>query len=454
VTPTEEAERRLVAAVLEDPSLYERTQINPATLSDIKLRATWEAMGSIKARGGVIDAITVCDELGETLEAIGGMAGISSLLLEAGVVTPESTLHYADMVRDAYLSRQVQAKCSEILTRADELSGKELLARLSTSSDSLTASLSRPTRTLRSVLLSELKTVTGDSGAPRGICTGLKLERWMPGGFPLGKVVSLFADTATFKTSTIVQMMDEMSMAGHHGALASFEDPDELTADRNIARKTGIPYGTIAGGVLDDAERQYLKSVDPGKWKHLDRVHCNDGLEPRIEDIIRWAASLDAQLKGKLDYVVVDYMQLLEGNGKRMEVYEKAMRQAALAAKRLNLVWIFVSQRNSKWEDRKNPRPELGDMFGSSSMKQQSKTVIALFRPSEHWLMPEGDSPLWGMYTKFLKRFRGGDPMAAYRNIVELWLLKNVMGQGKRLMTLMANPACGILDEFDMRSYL
>ena len=435
------AEERVIGSVLRDPTIYGRVQLGPEHFDSPACRSAWVAMGICHSIGSLVDELTVADAMGPTqLEACGGLSWLAKVA--SNVSTTSNVEHHVGIIRDVYLAKEVKQAASAVVESGG--TGEELLTQLSTASDALTASLSRPGRTLASVVGVELEAALGRSGEPLGLPTGLGIDRWIPGGYPLAKVVTLFADTGSFKTTAVNQIMFNLATEGYRGLLVPLEDSDELTAHRWMSRMSGVNYGRIAGGVLNDAERQKLGLLAPGDWAPLENIRSCDGIEPKIDAIIREVAA--AKARGGLDYVVVDYIQLLEGYGNQLQILQDAMKKAANAAKRYNVCWIYLSQQNDKAKERKDPRPDLGDMFGSSSMKQQSKTVLSLFRPSEHWENPTGTNhPLWGMYAKLIER-KGQRGMETYKNIVELWMVKNVLGHKKRMQILLAKPELGILD--------
>jgi replicative DNA helicase len=439
-----EAEERLVRAAFRDPTIRQRIQVTPEQFQSLPMRVIWEAMGVEPE----FDELSVCDRMKPThLDSIGGMAFVSGLSM--GATTTSNVEYYADKVRDAYLKREVQSNVSEILQADESVTGQDLLAKLFTASHSLTASLSSTTRTLGAAVEEERAWALSGTGEPRGLSMGMGVDRWIPGGAPRKKVLTLFADTGSFKTTAVNQMMFHMAAQGYRGLLVPLEDGDDLTAHRWMSRMTGVPYGRIAGGVCNDAERHKIEMLAPGDWESLDRIVSCDGIEPKIDNIIREVAAEHA--KGGLDFVVVDYLQLLEGFGKPADVLTEAMRKAANAAKRYNLLWIFLSQQNDRNDDRKDPRPNLKDMFGSAAMKQMSKTVFALFRPSEHWPNPVNANkhPLYGMYSRMIERNPQRN-IKIYRNIVELWMLKNVLGKKKSVQIMIAKPEVGILDPVEL----
>ena len=397
--------------------------------------------------GLVIDELSLADHMSEkNLHAVGGLAGLSRL--SGGVATTANLDYYSGKIRDAYLSKSVRSKVSEILEADSETSGADLLAMLSTSENALRGSLAGGSVTLDSVVAQEVSRALQASGEPRGLPTGIGLDRALPGGLPRGKVTTIFADTGSFKSTLSLQMIFAMAKAGYRGLLAPLEDNDELTAQRWIAQATGVPYGRIAGGVLNAEEKVEISKLEGDEYSYLSRIQSVDGIEPKIDNIIRAVAAASA--KGGVDFVLVDYIQLLQGYGSKQDILTDAMQKAQLASKRYDVCWIFLSQQNDKSVGRSDPRPHLGDMFNSSAMKQCSKTVIALFRPSEVWPNPKGNThPLWGMYSRMIERNPVcGDEM--YRNIIEVWTLKNLIGVKKTLHGLMAKPETGVLDPIDI----
>lgn len=441
-----EAEERLVTCAFADPTIRQRVQVTPEQFQSLPLRAVWTAMGDHAG----FDELAVADRMDQNvLEKSGGLAWLAKLALGAG--TTSNVDYYADRVRDAYLKREVQAKASEILHADSGESGADLLSSLANASDSLSRNLSRTRRTLADVVSKEQAVASSPSEGPNGVPMGTWLDRWVPGGAPRKKVMTIFADTGSFKTTFVSQCMFDMAGMGARGLNFSLEDPDELLAHRWLSRTAGVPYGHIAGGVLSDAERQLIESVAPGQWESLKNIVTVDDIEPNIDHIVREVAAEKA--RGGLDWVVVDYLQLLSGRGDPASVLTEAMKKAAIAAKRYDVAWIYISQQNDRNDMRKDPRPCLKDMFGSAAMRQMSKTVFALFRPSEHWEDPRGSNkhPLYGMYSRMFDR-NESLMEKVYPNVVELWMLKNILGRKKAVQGLIAKPEVGILDQIDLRT--
>ncbi len=91
-----------------------------------------------------------------------------------------------------------------------------------------------------------------------------------------------------------------------------------------------------------------------------------------------------------LDLIVIDYIQLLPGSGKRgndnrvQEVTEITTNLKALA-KELNVPIIALSQLSRQVENRDDKRPQLSDLRESGSIEQDADVVIFVYR-EEYYL--------------------------------------------------------------------
>src|SRR5882672_4966329 len=87
--------------------------------------------------------------------------------------------------------------------------------------------------------------------------------------------------------------------------------------------------------------------------------------------------------------IVIDYIQLLSGSGKRsdnrvQEVTEITTNLKALA-KELNVPIIALSQLSRQVENRDDKRPQLSDLRESGSIEQDADVVMFVFR-EEYYL--------------------------------------------------------------------
>ena len=95
--------------------------------------------------------------------------------------------------------------------------------------------------------------------------------------------------------------------------------------------------------------------------------------------------------KEKLDLIVIDYLQLMEGtsNESRQQEISAISRGLKGIARELKVPVIAVSQLSRKVEDRESKRPRLADLRESGAIEQDADLVLMLHRP-EYYL--EGGS--------------------------------------------------------------
>src|SRR5207245_2370812 len=95
-----------------------------------------------------------------------------------------------------------------------------------------------------------------------------------------------------------------------------------------------------------------------------------------------------------LDLIVIDYIQLLSGSGKRgndnrvQEVTEITTSLKALA-KELNVPIIALSQLSRQVENRDDKRPQLSDLRESGSIEQDADVVIFVYREEYYLAMKQ-----------------------------------------------------------------
>lgn len=302
-------------------------------------------------------------------------------------------------------------------------------------------------RNLREVIGDEVDRIKNNL-VPTGLPAGLGIERRVPGGLPGDKITCLFADAGNYKTTVKNHMLVNMAAAGNKVLDVSLEDSAELTADRYLARVSGVAYGAISGGVMLPSEVADVVAAAGGDLGvAVDNIIVPDGLDPTIDAIISLARSL------KVRVLSIDYIQLLVGPGYEKQTLDDAVRKLQFFAATTKTCVLLVSQQKQLDEGRTDPRPRLQDMIGSSAMRIGAKLVIGLFRPWNFVRTPANPKGPYAMYT----RFTSGDPdnIDIYPEVLEAWVLKNVLGR-TGAMHLRVHSETGIVENFDegMRAYL
>jgi KaiC/GvpD/RAD55 family RecA-like ATPase len=300
---------------------------------------------------------------------------------------------------------------------------------------------------LSDLAVEEIAKIKAGIVAAPGLPSGLELERFCPGGVPRDKVTILFADTGTFKTTVAGHMLLTMAEQGHNVLCISFEDSARLATHRFLSQRTGVPYGTLSGGVVAGAELAAISAIDQRSLEAASRFYICDDLDPIFDRVIAAVKQVP-----NCAAVVVDYIQLLTDGRSQKDALDYAVVQAQLAAKTMNCAFILVSQMKvDRMDINDNPRPQLRDLFGSSAMRMGGKLTVALFRPWMHCKAPVMNKGPYAPYAKFCSA--APDNVELYPGVVEAHVLKNVLGP-LGFTTLHVEPSTGLITPVDLRGYV
>src|SRR5437899_7931279 len=165
----------------------------------------------------------------------------------------------------------------------------------------------------------------------------------------------------------------------------SCEMSAEQLATRILAEQTSIASSMIRRGGISEADFEKIRDYSIELQSLRLYVDETGGLS--ISQLTARARRLKRQ-KG-LDMIVIDYIQLLQGSGKKsdnrvQEVTEITTNLKALA-KELNVPIIALSQLSRQVENRDDKRPQLADLRESGSIEQDADVVIFVYR-EEYYL--------------------------------------------------------------------
>jgi len=237
-------------------------------------------------------------------------------------------------------------------------------------------------------------------GKLSGIATGLRDLDTRMGGLQRSDLIIVAGRPGMGKTALATNIAYNIAKAHRNelqadgttksvnGGIVGFfscEMSAEQLATRILAEQTGVASSTIRRGGITQSEFDKIRDYTI-ELEHLPLfVDETGGLS--ISQLTARARRLKRQ-KG-LDVLVVDYIQLLQGSGKRsdnrvQEVTEITTSLKALA-KELNIPVIALSQLSRQVENRDDKRPQLSDLRESGSIEQDADVVMFVFR-EEYYL--------------------------------------------------------------------
>jgi replicative DNA helicase len=238
-------------------------------------------------------------------------------------------------------------------------------------------------------------------GKLSGIATGLRDLDAKMGGLQPSDLIVLAGRPGMGKTSLATniayniakayqaEVQPDGTMKTTNGGVVGFfscEMSAEQLATRIIAERTGISSSLIRRGGITEADFEKIRDYSIELQSLPFYVDETGGLS--ISQLTARARRLKRQ-RG-LDLIVIDYIQLLQGSGKRgndnrvQEVTEITTNLKALA-KELNVPVVALSQLSRQVENRDDKRPQLSDLRESGSIEQDADVVLFVYR-EEYYL--------------------------------------------------------------------
>jgi replicative DNA helicase len=384
-----ESEASLLGAILIDHSLYApfvRGRISPPDLSRDHHKLVLGAIERVAARGDQISFETVQQELTATneLSSVGGAQFLVGLMQNVPTVAHAET--YATIVsRTAQLRRLIGA-ANEIarlaLVREDARGAVEDAQRLLFAVSE--ASLHRDIVSLEVALNRYIAQIEerGDE-AQAGVPTGLKTLDAKTGGLQPSDLILVAGRPGLGKTSLALCFVEHAALrAGKTCAIFSLEMSEMQLVQRLISMTAEIDGNRIRRGRLSLPELQAIN--DASARLQQAQIFVEESSRLTVTDILAKSRRLQAE-RGRLDMIVIDYLQLIEGAGddeNRVQEVGKISRALKAIARELEVPVVALSQLSRQIETR-GTEPTLSDLRDSGALEADADLVMFLWQKDQ-----------------------------------------------------------------------
>lgn len=361
-------------------------------------REIYRRMQELVRQDKVIDSITLVDALRTAgkLEDVGGMAYV--LTLAGKVPTTANIKYHAQIILDKARLRKMIETGTEIVKLGydpdsddiqdimDRVEGKILSISQSNKTSNFSAM-----NTLVSGAMDRLSELSSNGNGFLGIPTNILDFDKMTSGLQPSDFIILAARPSMGKTALALNIAAEVGLRSHKKvnkkpfkvAIFSLEMSKEQLVSRMLCAEAGVDSSRLRVGDMNDEEWGKLWTLG-GKLNDAN-IYIDDTGGLSSMDIRSRARRLMTEIGG-LDLIIIDYLQLMQGSGRRSsednrqaEVSEISRSLKALA-RELNLPIIALSQLSRAVESRTNKRPMLSDLRESGSLEQDADIVAFLYR--------------------------------------------------------------------------
>ena len=387
---SEDAEQAVLSAMLIDQDAVLRAveYVDDTMFYAERHRRIFRAMVGIAERGGVVDPLTLSDELQRRgdLEGAGGKDYIGFLV--DVVPTAANIAYHAQIVREKAILRRLIEVSTAVVQEAFE--GRVTARELLDDAESRIFQVSQQQTSDGFVRLKELLWPTME-----------RIEQLHAGGKTVTGVASGFGDldeiTSGFQPSDLIIVAARPSMGktaftlniAQHAAienkvpvaLFSLEMSKESLVQRMLTSEARIDAQRLRKGMLRDDD-----------FPRLARAAGILGTAPVWIDDTPGITLLEMRSKARrlksevgVGLVIVDYLQLMQGptnaESRQQEVSQISRGLKALA-KELSVPVIALSQLSRAPEQRTgdNKRPQLSDLRESGAIEQDADLIMFLYR--------------------------------------------------------------------------
>lgn len=449
------AEAAVLGALLFDNAVYDQTReaLRADDFYAPAHQAIYAHASALIEMGQTADGVTM-NEWSKQEPAVAEIGGAGYLiqLLDAAAFGPELR-DYCVMIRDLGARRALirigtelqeygvdtpaDVKPSDLVERArDGLQAIEDMRLRGSQWEATASSAARVFADMEDMLRH------GKPGEVRGLKTGIPdLDRRL-GGLIGGRLIIVGGrpgmGKSGFASNVAASIAADIARDGNGNNVVGFFSLEMEKADydrrliSSLAHKTGagrVEYQDVQNGSLGQNEFSILREGGRAIPKTL---YVDQSPALSVGDIAARARAL-RRSAGRLDLILIDYLQIMNLQQGRNETKTDALGRATSGLKRLakelHVPVIALSQLSRALESRENKRPMLSDLRESGSIEQDADQVIFCYRDDyylERSEPPHGNDEQPKVKQKWMEWWMATE---AAKGVIELICAKNRHGK-------------------------
>lgn len=392
-----EAEEAVLGAILVNPRVITKVveTLRPESFYKPEHRYIYEAMIQLFNQNEKIDIISVSDVLSynSKLDSVGGRAFINDLSYNA--ITTSNIEYYSKIIQEKAIKRALINAGSEIVSFGYDMNP------IDTSLDcaeKLIFDIASRKATTELVHVKDLVLNTYENieyrynhqdellGTPTGF---FDLDACL-NGLQKSDLIILAARPAMGKTAFALNIAQNVAIrAKTPVAIFSLEMSKQQLVQRMLCSEAEIDSQRMKTGKMQS--KDWEKLADAMNSFAQAPIYIDDTSGCTITDIRAKCRRLKMEEKN-LGLVLIDYLQLMEGNGRedRMQQISAISRGLKILAKELDVPVIALSQLSRAVESRTDKRPMLSDLRESGSIEQDADIVMFIYR-DEYYRKADGE---------------------------------------------------------------
>ncbi len=349
-------------------------------------RLIFDALLDLSERGAPIDLVTVSEALRQknALEKAGGAAYLATLT--SRVPSTDNAVHYAHIVRERSILRQLIWVSTEIASEGysadsdvEVFLDRAEKAIFEVTARKIRASFTRVKDVLRDAF-KKIEELYANKEMVTGVATGYHDLDQLTAGLQPSDLIIVAGRPGTGKTSFVLNIAQHAAIEGGKPVgFFSLEMSKEQLVMRMLCSEARVDSHRLRRGMLRDAD-----------WPKLTRAAGALSEAPIFIDDTPGISTLELRAKARrlksehgLSLLIVDYLQLMRGRGKydvREQEISEISRSLKGLAKELSVPVVALSQLNRGVESRADKRPMISDLRESGAIEQDADVIMFIYR--------------------------------------------------------------------------
>jgi len=393
-----DSERAILGAIILDNLLIEQAKRDcPADWFYVPShRRIFTAMLSLLEAQSEINPILLAEELRKdaTLESVGGALFLTNLT--NGLPHVANLKNFIALVREAHRKRAAIKLAAAIQEQAFDGEDSDAIFSLAISRlDALRGigAQKRGPASLEEIADDQLlRYELFFKGLSDALPTGFREidENLLGGGLAPSCLYYIAAQTSLGKSTLALDFAANIGGSGHRTFILSREMSRESLFDRLVAFESGVHRWKLRPGIW---EADYKRACQ-GVVRLAQKPIILDDTSLTVSEIRGYLREMKA--KGlTVEFLIIDYLQLLEAEGRRRETRNQEVGSLSRSLKGLAMEFQIPVVAISQLKRFDNREPELNDLRDSGEIEQDADAVFFLF----------GDKPADGQkfYDRTLK---------------------------------------------------
>ena len=384
-----ESEQAVIGSMLTDKEAVSAAieVLKPEDFYREDNRTIFEAILNLYGRSEPIDIITLKSELSSMgkFDAVGGLEYIAEL--PDKVPTTANVEQYIKIVEEKSVLRNLIKTANEIITlgydQTQEVDGiidgaeKKIFEVMQKKNQKGYT----PIKDILVETFTELEQLYNQKQRITGIPTGFSDLDFRTSGLHNSDLILVAARPAMGKSAFALNIATNAAVrAKVPVAIFSLEMSKEQMTSRILCSEAMVDSNKVRTGKIDDEEWSKLAAAS-GELSEAN-IYIDD--TPGISIMEIRAKCRKMKIEKNIGLVVIDYLQLVQGSGKRGGSREQEIaeisRSLKILAKEINVPVIALSQLSRAPEQRPDHRPMLSDLRESGSIEQDADIVMFLYR--------------------------------------------------------------------------